>query len=91
MSGSAPAYVVVLNAKPRFLPRWLRARLGELYMAVNVVPYWVPHPIGARHFESWAAAHAYVQRGDGSTPNGMENAVVRRSPLKRAPATLEQP
>lgn len=74
----APVYIVVRDPKPRILPQWLRARLGERYMNVNVQPFWVEHPDQARRFAFMAAAQAYITRtDDGARCNGMETAIVR--------------
>lgn len=91
VSDFTPLYIVVRNPKPRWLPQWLRVRLGECYMGINVVPYWVTNPAAARQFESPAIAQCYLQRTDGQRFNGMENAVVQPSPLRQAITTGEQP
>jgi hypothetical protein len=70
-------YVIVRNAQPRIFPRWLRARLGELYMGVDIDPFFTSDYAEARIFPSLAWAESYLYDRDGRVRSGMRECVIR--------------
>lgn len=72
------SYVVVRNAKPRMLPRWLRVWLGEQYLTIaESVPSFTHAFQDARVFPTHAWADTYVHDQAGRVRNGMQGCVVR--------------
>lgn len=70
-------YVVVRNPVSRLLPRFIRARLGEDYMGVDVNPFFTPDYAQARIFPAYAWADSYVHDREGRARPGMRGCVIR--------------
>lgn len=71
------SFIVVNNPRLRILPRWLRARLGEQYMIVDIYPKWTSDISQARRFRTYAGADGYINRIDGVRFAGMQAAIIR--------------
>ncbi len=70
-------YVIVRNPRTRLLPRFLRTRLGEEYMGVDIDPFFTRDYSEARIFPSLTWADSYVHDRDGRTRAGMQGCIIR--------------
>jgi hypothetical protein len=70
-------YVIVRNPKSLLLPRSLRVRLGEIYMGVDIDPFFTSDYAQARVFPSFKWADTYLHDQAGRVRPGMQGCVIR--------------